>query len=317
MSLTVFLQEEFKRLCPADWHCQSEVALLHADWQRLLGYAPRADLLLERKDKSKRLWLEFEISRADPVANHAKFATSHLFQPLCPQDVFVSAVSPHVTSGRRNLASNTISLMRHIGINAFQMVLFPHLTAHEIKKLNHLDQNIIAAAKLDVQPEIDRVFLITRPVENAPAGNIYYAGEIIEVMLNLYNWNQEIKTASGSRLWGKRTITYFVYDPGSKEFAPAKFCAYVGIPVNRSSLAHGMSIELYAGIDPTQRIFDGERARVHLAKHMGMVHTTENVIHSHFAHWLHQHKDAITVHPEGPTFLAPPEWFKAHHETGD
>jgi hypothetical protein len=31
---------------------------------------------------SRRLWIEFEISRADPVANHAKFATAQLFQPL-------------------------------------------------------------------------------------------------------------------------------------------------------------------------------------------------------------------------------------------
>jgi hypothetical protein len=30
------------------------------------------------------LWIEFEVSRADPVANHAKFATAHLFQPQRP-----------------------------------------------------------------------------------------------------------------------------------------------------------------------------------------------------------------------------------------
>ena len=33
-----------------------------------------ADVLLERVDGSRRLWVEFEVSRADPVANHAKFA---------------------------------------------------------------------------------------------------------------------------------------------------------------------------------------------------------------------------------------------------
>ena len=50
--------------------------------------------------------LSIEVSRADPVANHAKFATGHLFQPQLPTDVFISMESSNATQGRRNLAFN-------------------------------------------------------------------------------------------------------------------------------------------------------------------------------------------------------------------
>src|SRR5919199_6882202 len=95
-NLTLFLQREFARWCPPDWTCHHERALLPRDLERVLGYAPRADVLLERLDGSRRLWIEFEVSRADPVANHAKFATAHLFCPQPPTDSFVAMISPHV-----------------------------------------------------------------------------------------------------------------------------------------------------------------------------------------------------------------------------
>ena len=106
-TLTRYLQQEFARLCPPDWHSRSEVSLLAPELSRLLSYAQRADVLLEHRMDRRRIWIEFEVSRADPVANHAKFATSHLFQPQPPDDTFVSMISPHVTRGRRNLASIT------------------------------------------------------------------------------------------------------------------------------------------------------------------------------------------------------------------
>ena len=37
----------------------------------MLGYAPQADILLLERKTGHRLWVELEISRADPVANHA------------------------------------------------------------------------------------------------------------------------------------------------------------------------------------------------------------------------------------------------------
>ena len=56
--------------------------------------------LPEPRLSTRRLWIEFEISRADPAANHAKFATAHLFRPWGPSDAFVSMISAHVARAR-------------------------------------------------------------------------------------------------------------------------------------------------------------------------------------------------------------------------
>ena len=101
-SLTTFLQSESVRKCSAGWACRPEHALLPRSLAKRLGYQARADVLLEEEDNSHRLWIEFEVSRADPVANHAKFTTSHLFEPQRGTDCFLAMVSPHITRGRRN-----------------------------------------------------------------------------------------------------------------------------------------------------------------------------------------------------------------------
>jgi hypothetical protein len=119
-AITEYLQDSFAEFCPPGWTCRREVQVLDSALAELFGYAPKADVVLDRDDGRRRLWIEFEVSRADPVANHAKFATAHLFQPQRPADTFVSMVSWHVVRGRRNQAANTISLMRHIGMSAFQ-----------------------------------------------------------------------------------------------------------------------------------------------------------------------------------------------------
>src|SRR3954471_4718522 len=110
-ALTPDLQREVERQCPSGWVSGKEVHLLPPDLENVLGYAPRADVLLQRADGSRRLWIEFEVSRADPAANHAKFATGQLFEPQLATDSFVAMISPHVARGRRNLAANTVSLM--------------------------------------------------------------------------------------------------------------------------------------------------------------------------------------------------------------
>ncbi len=68
-ALTKFLQREFSRRPPIGWACRSEVRLLPLDLEQLLGYSPRVDVLFEREEPKRRLWIEFEVSRADPVAN--------------------------------------------------------------------------------------------------------------------------------------------------------------------------------------------------------------------------------------------------------
>ena len=88
-NLATFLQEEFRTKCPTGWQVRKEVRILPLDLEKLLGYSARADVVLEKADGSRRIWIEFEVSRADPVANHAKFATSHLFSPQTGTDTFL------------------------------------------------------------------------------------------------------------------------------------------------------------------------------------------------------------------------------------
>ena len=165
-ALIPFLHDEFARLCPPAWRARAEVSLLGRELNRLLGYGPRADLLLEREDETPRIWIEIEVSRADPVSNHAKFATAHLFAPQSPRDTFLAMVSPHVSRGRRNPAANTIALMRHIGMSAFQTVLFPRLHPDEVKRLNHLGAEL-GRTGLPVTEEVKRVLSVTEPVAAA------------------------------------------------------------------------------------------------------------------------------------------------------
>ncbi len=124
-SLTSFLQKGFAEQCPSRWTSNSEVPLLSNELNDLFGYSSRTDVLLTKNDGSRRLWIEFEISRADPVANHAKFATANLFSRQLQTDCFISMVSSHIVRGRRNLAANTIYVMREAGMSAFQTILLP------------------------------------------------------------------------------------------------------------------------------------------------------------------------------------------------
>lgn len=58
-NLTTYLQDQFELHCPKGWICRREVAVLPEAVSRSLGYAPRADVLLENRER--RLWVEFEV----------------------------------------------------------------------------------------------------------------------------------------------------------------------------------------------------------------------------------------------------------------
>ena len=320
-TLTSYLQVEFARHCPDGWECRHEIPLLPRELEELLGYAPRADVLLERRDHSRRLWIEFEVSRADPVANHAKFATAHLFQAQPATDSFVAMVSTHVARGRRNLAANMIHLMRRIGMNAFQTVLLPQLSAGEIQRLNHADIAMLSSEQIPLLPEIQRAIAVSEPVIADSKQNLHLVGDLIEVMLNVRQWNREIETAAGKALWGKRTVTYFVFDARSGTFAPSKFCAYVPVPLPANYAGtpqhpHAnavMTLALYVNLDGIDSRFDGHRAWTHLTGNLVMVRRgpqESSRLMSLFEQWLGRNRDSIIVHPNGPAFLSPPEWFR-------
>ncbi|MCA9125654.1 MAG: hypothetical protein KDB22_01170 [Planctomycetales bacterium] len=315
-SLTGFLQERFAASCPTGWSCKHEVDVLDAHWQRVLGYSARADVLLTRDDGSRRIWIEFEVSRADPVANHAKFATSHLFQPQPVTDTFVAMVSPHVTRGRRNLAANTILLMRRVGMSAFQTVLFPTLEPAEIKRLNHLSAIELAALSIDTASELTRAITIANPLSSTEGYQLHYAGDLLEVFCNVQRFNEELTTTHGQTLWGKRTIKYFVHDAKTGLFAPSKFCAYInakpttdGNPQPHPQL---MSMPLYTSLDESEPKFDGNLAQTHLQRQLNMRLITPEkspVDAEAFAAWQATQFNHIRTHPKGPLFLVAPSWF--------
>jgi hypothetical protein len=282
--------------------------------ETILGYAPRADVVLTEGDGSRRLWIEFEVSRADPVANHVKFATAHLFQPQAPNDIFVSMISRHVDRGRRNLAANTIQLMRQVGMRAVQTVLFPNLNGLEVQRYNQMSKDELGNTGPDVQPEIERVFAVTTPQGAVGERRIYLAGDVLDVLLNARAWNREVATQIGRKLWGRRRVQYFVCVPYSGEFAPCKFCAFLPVsPVKPSSgltETSRMTLELYVQLDESEPRFDGNVAQQHLTKRLGMVarmpaehpKTAEQ-----FERWLTAVAGSITVHSRGPVFLLPPD----------
>jgi hypothetical protein len=315
-SLTGFLQERFAASCPTGWSCTHEVDILDANWQRVLGYSARADVLLTRNDGQKRLWIEFEVSRADPVANHAKFATSHLFVPQAPTDTFIAMVSSHVTRGRRNLAANTILLMRRVGMRAFQTVLLPTIAPDEIRRLNHLPISELSTQLIDAETEISRAMLVSDAISSSKDYELHYAGDLFEVFSNVQRWNDEVTTDQGSKLWGKRTVKYFVYDSATNQFAPSKFCAYINaIPQEHSSFTADhqlMSMPLYTSLDESEPKFDGNLAQTHLQRNLNMLVTTRaespHITHA-FAAWQATHNDHISTHPSGPVFLMAPRWF--------
>jgi hypothetical protein len=277
-------------------------------------------VLLQCADDSRRYWIEFEVSRADPVANHAKFATGHLFEPQAPMDVFVAMVSPHVARGRRNLAANAISLMRCVGMNAFQTVLLPHNTGDDIKRWNETSVERLTLQNLPIQDEIERVFAITNTVTSLGTRRIHLVGDLTEVLLNLRQFNLDMATVEGRKQFGRRTVTYFVYDPATRLFAPSKFCAYTALPQITSEMSSDLSarfraqmtVASYALLDETDRSFDGRVARLHLEKRLAMPLRQLNDIpglQAAFEAWTHEQRENLTVHPRGPQFLLPPAWF--------
>jgi hypothetical protein len=129
-----------------------------------------------------------------------------------------------------------------------------------------------------------------------------------------------MKTMYGKKMWGKRTVTYFVYDDKSGRFAPSKFCAYTFI--RGSDLSNpekfslvdftGMSIERYAGIERSEWRFDGHRAKKHLLGNLGLELTDfqrNPELLSWFEAWLNEFDEVINVNPSGPRFIVSKSFY--------
>jgi len=319
-SLTGYLQDQFRAHCPFGWSCSAEQSLLSDDLSDLLGYQSRADVRLSLADGSRHLWIEFEISRADPVANHAKYGTAAIFAPKGPEHALVSMVSAHIKRGRANLAAASVYLLRRAGVQAFQTSLFPHVGPEEIKAFNGQERaSLVCEAQLSVKPEIERAIAVSSPVLHQYQHRIYFASNTLEVLLNARRWNAQIHDQSLRALWGKRTVTYFVFDPFSSQFAPSKFCGFIssamlGLGIqSEDSRDFGMDlmgVRDYASLDESESRFDGHLARNHLVNRLGFREVkaadADDALRSAFSRWCALCENSIRVHKKGATLLLAP-----------
>jgi hypothetical protein len=314
-SLAAYLQRAIPNQLPSGWFADTEVPLLQPAVTGLLGYDPRADVVLTHAATATRVWVEFEVSRADPVANHAKFATAHLFAAQGPADHFVAMLSPHIDRGRRNLAAATVRLMRRVGMSAFQTTLLPLAPRAEVRRLNQLPPDALRGERVDVAAEIERALAVVTPVGRWGRLDVDLVGDLLDALTNLRGWNDDLRTEAGRRAWGRRACQYFVYDATSRQFAPAKFCAYTPVhPAGGSEASpwHRMSAVAYAALNDGTHVMDGGRAHQHLALNLGMravARGEAGEVAGHFQAWLAAHPDVLTVRGGEPTLLLLPTWY--------
>lgn len=313
------LQHQFVTRCPSGWRCEAERPLLEPAAGKRLGVASKVDLLMERTDGSRRIWIELEISRADPVANQAKFAAAAYFEECLRGDAFVSMASRHIVRGRRALLAGMAVLMRSIGIPAFQIDLLPHLDGAQIKTLNAMSADRLRASPhIDIGLEIERVLAITELRVAAGWHRIHMADNPFAVATNIRTWNREIADPVVAKQWGRRRIQYFVHDDVGDEFAPSKFCAFVPASTGGSSAgpfmgireaAGGMTSELYLSLGEGDPRFDGNVAQEHLKRRLRYraVRLTDAPVGtaSAFERWLAERADAVQVRGEAVLLLAP------------
>lgn len=282
----------------------------------MLGYAPQADVMFLHPATGRRVWVELEISRADPVANHAKFATAHLIHPFKPTDTFLSMVSRHVDRGRRNLAAHTVGVLRALGLRAFQTILLPGCDGTEISRLNHLDSTRIREEAPESSPELRRLFGVANRLATIADSDIHLAANEVEVLYNLHRWNAEMTDRPAREAWGCRTIRYFVSDADFRNFAPSKFAAYVRLfdAASPARSKHrsltGMGIAAYLRIPHDQPIFDGNRAWTHLRDNLRFepvaLADLEAVRADRFWRWADAQEEVLHVSSKGAMVLVPP-----------
>jgi len=315
--LSRYLKAQFGARCPDGWRCTTERSLLSLPDRRLLGYDPRADVLLERIDGARRLWVEFEISRADPAANHAKFATAHVLRPWGPSDVFVSMISAHVVRGRRNLGAGMIHILRQVGIEAFQTVLLPDIDRDGIRLLNH-DPQALQSSSPDIVPEIERALTVVEPVAVTGQGRLHFAADVFDVLLNLRNWNSEAADPDRASLWRRRAVRYVVVDPTTGWCAPAKFAAYILLPAQDSTslrqdgIESALTFERYRQLDQAEPLFDGHRAWTYLSQclRFGRASYREAEAAVVFDAWYAGKERLLQIDRERLTLLTPPPLFR-------
>ena len=293
------LQRRWVESPPAGWSASREVRVISPRDRKILGYEPVADLLLLNAASSRRIWIELEISRADPAANQVKFGCAHLLQPLPPSDSFISLVTRAVAIGRSNLAAHATWLLRANGLHAFQIPLLPQFAPLEIKQFNH--------GKRDLQelptPDLGEILLDTEPVGSSDGSGIYRVTNRLEVILNIHQWNKDMADGDARTAWGRRRVRYFVNDRVSNLFAPSKFAAYTRIPKTPSSdeplpYNPAMTVRAYSKIPHDTPIFDGRKAWQKISSLGFQVKRASEcpvLIQDHFRAWAGTHAASLDI----------------------
>lgn len=307
--LAQFLADAFVRQGRASWNFVREGRLFDDRVAERLDFDPRVDLLLERGD-GFRVAVELEISRADPVANQVKFLLAREQRALRPEDVIVSMVSSHVAPGRRAIAAAFTRHMRAQGMSAFQSSLLPFTSPHDVRTMNQATPGELSARRLPIRDELARVFDIIEPRGDADRHRIHFAGDVTDVIANLWSFNDTLES-HGLRAWKRRRVQFFVVDPATGLFAPSKFCAFVPAPRDgRTPGPPTMTFDIYAALGERDPRFDGNIARRHLARRLAFETTPldESTFASTFARW-HVGARADALELRSPvTLLVPPRW---------
>ena len=317
--LARYLQDAFSRECQRrGWACSIEAPLVDTAAGRRLGFRPHADFLLTRAGDTRRIWVEFEVSRADPVANQAKFASAVFFEGYGSGDAFVSMASRHIAPGRRALMATTAMFMRSVGIPAFQVDLLPDADGPTIKALNAASPRALATASLDVGAELDRVIDVAETRLLSGWHRIHMADNAFTVSVNVRTWNTELADPERVRRWGRRRVRFFAFDPASGHFAPSKFCAYMpataGAIEGRVFLSvreppGGMTSELYLSLGEHDLRFDGHVARKHLERRLRYrvepIASLSGQLSEAFVRWHARHLDSIIVARDAIVLVPP------------
>lgn len=304
-NLATYLKEQLAAAAPRGWEASIEARLLPDHLAARYGFSPHADLLFRKADGT-RVAVELEISRADPVANQAKFLVAADAGALEPRDTLVSMMSPHVARGRRNVASAFTRYLRSAGIRAFQISLLPSLEPGEVARLNHCSAADIAEAHLPVRDENARLVSVIEP-RGEREHRIHFAGDVADVVANVWSWNDGLR-AAGSE-WGRRQVQFFVFDGCSGLFAPSKFCAFVPAALAEDRPPPMMTLQVYALLGEQDPRFDGHVARRHLLKRLAFHETAlHGPMEQRFWGWMAS--AGPYIHPRQPVrILLPPSWY--------
>ena len=307
------LAGRFQKLGARGWSVEPEFKLFREDTATAVrfGFNPKVDVMLSGPS-GERVAIELEISRADPVANQAKFSVAQALGEVSPDTVLVSMFSAHVDRGRRNLCAAFARQLRAAGGAVFSASLLPFLGGTEVARLNQGG----TPAELDALPaadELRRVLSVVTAQGEFGGHRIHYAGDVTDVVANVWAWNDGMRGDDAER-WGLRHVQYFVYEPRQSLFAPAKFCAFIPVARSRAEPPPAtMTLGLYGELDEKETRFDGRLAWRHLARRLAFevvrLEAADAATRDAFARWHGTHAKRLGLRTP-VQLLLPPPWFR-------